>query len=169
MLRAPLDRLILQVKATKHTNEEFFTVDSTDAAVTSNSNICMDILQLCPDPPTIESVCVAVGRLKVIQALKSRSTLTDNVENFDEGDLTALGFHLSLLPCAPNLGRLLIYGALLGCLKASSCIAASLSVGTGIFLMSSDPTSRQKVDDRKVISCLVCVIVSLHANACVYV
>ena len=47
-----------------------------------------------------------------IQALKECEPGADQPNNFT---LTPLGRHLAELPCSPKIGRLLVYGALLGC------------------------------------------------------
>ena len=41
--------------------------------------------------------------------------------------LTALGHHVARLPVAPRLAKLLVLGALLGCLEEALTVAASLS------------------------------------------
>lgn len=42
-------------------------------------------------------------------------------------ELTALGFHLAMLPVEPRVGKMMIYGALLGCVEPALTIAASMS------------------------------------------
>lgn len=42
-------------------------------------------------------------------------------------ELTALGFHLATLPVEPRIGKLIIYGALFGCIEPALTIAASMS------------------------------------------
>lgn len=42
-------------------------------------------------------------------------------------ELTALGFHLATLPVDPRVGKLMIYGSLLGCVEPALTIAASMS------------------------------------------
>ncbi|CAJ1935709.1 unnamed protein product [Cylindrotheca closterium] len=42
-------------------------------------------------------------------------------------ELTALGFHLATLPVDPRVGKMMIYGALLGCTDPALTIAASMS------------------------------------------
>eukprot|EP00957_Ditylum_brightwellii_P053431 4049311-Ditylum_brightwellii.AAC.1 len=41
--------------------------------------------------------------------------------------LTALGFHLATLPVDPRVGKMMIYGALFGCIDPALTIAASMS------------------------------------------
>lgn len=41
--------------------------------------------------------------------------------------LTALGFHLATLPVDPRVGKMMIYGALFGCIEPALTIAASMS------------------------------------------
>jgi HrpA-like RNA helicase len=42
-------------------------------------------------------------------------------------ELTALGFHLAMLPVEPRVGKMMIYGALFGCVEPALTIAASMS------------------------------------------
>ena len=42
-------------------------------------------------------------------------------------ELTALGFHLATLPVDPRVGKMMIYGALFGCIDPALTIAASMS------------------------------------------
>ena len=97
MLRAPLDRLVLQIKAM-----------DLDESVSQ-------LLRRCPDPPTRSAVTFATGALVRIQALDA------------EEALTPLGRHLAALPCSPKVGRLLIFGCLLRCAAPASVVAAYLT------------------------------------------
>lgn len=49
-------------------------------------------------------------------------------------NLTALGFHLARLPVEPHIGKLILFGALLGCLDPVLTIAASLSFKDPFFI-----------------------------------
>ena len=49
-------------------------------------------------------------------------------------ELTALGFHLSSLPVGPRIGKLMIYGALLGCVEAALTIASSMTTSKPLFV-----------------------------------
>ena len=62
--------------------------------------------------------------------------------------LTPLGKNLAELPCSPKVGRLLIFGAMLGCTAPCSAIAASVN-SKNPFLMSQDPSVRSLVDEAK--------------------
>lgn len=97
MLRSPLDNLILQVKA----------MDLKET--------CVHLLSRCPDPPMLSAIEAAIENLIKIQALDKSEALTP------------LGRHISYLPCDPNIGKLLIYGSLLGCLFHASSIAACIT------------------------------------------
>jgi HrpA-like RNA helicase len=97
MLRAPLDRLVLQIKA----------MDLEESV--------SQLLRRCPDPPTRSAVLFATGALVRIQALDA------------EEALTPLGRHLAALPCSPKVGRLLIFGCLLRCAAPASVVAAYLT------------------------------------------
>lgn len=60
----------------------------------------------------------------------------DHAEN-----LTALGFHLARLPVEPHIGKLILFGALLGCLDPILTIAASLSFKDPFFIPLVGPRS----------------------------
>lgn len=63
-------------------------------------------------------------------------------------ELTPLGWHLAALPCPVQVGKMLIYGAVLGCLSPLLSIAAGLSCRSP-FLTSGDPTKREAIDAAK--------------------
>ena len=115
MLRAPLDRLVLQVKS----------MDLKES--------CMHLLRRCPDPPARSAVDFAEASLTRMQALDG------------EGALTPLGRHLAALPCAPKVGRMLVFGSLLNCAYPTSCVAAYLT-SRSPFLSAAEPDARQRVD-----------------------
>uniref|UniRef100_A0A3Q1FLL2 ATP-dependent DNA/RNA helicase DHX36 n=1 Tax=Acanthochromis polyacanthus TaxID=80966 RepID=A0A3Q1FLL2_9TELE len=95
-------------------------------------------LEKALDPPTEKAVNLAIKNLTDLNAL-------DRVEN-----LTALGFHLARLPVEPHIGKLILFGALLGCLHPVLTIAASLSFKDPFFI----PLGKEKMADmrRKVLS-----------------
>jgi ATP-dependent RNA helicase DHX57 len=41
--------------------------------------------------------------------------------------LTALGYHLATLPVEPRVGKMMLYGAIFGCVEPALTIAASMS------------------------------------------
>lgn len=126
ILRSPLDNVILQIKA--------MLLNMPD----SQSTDSMSILGRCLDAPEESVVRLAEQSLVKIQALDPNTF-----------GLTALGKHLSALPCSPRIGRLLIYGALLGCVYPTSCVAACLTARSP-FMTSNDPETIQKVNAAKV-------------------
>lgn len=77
----------------------------------------MLLLGRCPDVPAASSVASAEKLLIQIQALSPTSNA-----------LTPLGVHLSTLPCMPRIGRLAVYGALLGCAYSATVVGACMSV-----------------------------------------
>ncbi|XP_029026610.1 ATP-dependent DNA/RNA helicase DHX36 [Betta splendens] len=95
-------------------------------------------LEKALDPPTEKAVSLAIKNLMDLNAL-------DHSEN-----LTALGFHLARLPVEPHIGKLILFGALLGCLSPVLTIAASLSFKDPFFI----PLGKEKMADmrRKMLS-----------------
>ncbi|XP_068172651.1 ATP-dependent DNA/RNA helicase DHX36 [Antennarius striatus] len=85
------------------------------------------------DPPTEKAVSLAIKNLTDLNAL-------DHSEN-----LTALGFHLARLPVEPHIGKLILFGALLGCLNPVLTIAASLSFKDPFFI----PLGKEKMADMR--------------------
>uniref|UniRef100_A0A3Q3BBG8 RNA helicase n=1 Tax=Kryptolebias marmoratus TaxID=37003 RepID=A0A3Q3BBG8_KRYMA len=80
-----------------------------------------------------------------LQTRKELKNALDHTEN-----LTALGFHLARLPVEPHIGKLILFGALLGCLDPVLTIAASLSFKDPFFI----PLGKEKMADmrRRVLS-----------------
>uniref|UniRef100_A0A672YPS1 ATP-dependent DNA/RNA helicase DHX36 n=1 Tax=Sphaeramia orbicularis TaxID=375764 RepID=A0A672YPS1_9TELE len=95
-------------------------------------------LEKALDPPTEKAVNLSIKNLTDLNAL-------DHAEN-----LTALGIHLARLPVEPHIGKLILFGALLGCLDPVLTIAASLSFKDPFFI----PLGKEKMADmkRKVLS-----------------
>lgn len=61
-------------------------------------------------------------------------------------ELTALGFHLATLPVDPRVGKLIIYGSLLGCVDPAMTIAAGMSARSP-FLSPFD--QREEADEAR--------------------
>ncbi len=105
--RTSLEDLILQVKLLKLGS----VVTFFEAAI---------------QPPKKEMVASSIQRLVKIKALVEHSAQTGS-----DGDglvLTPLGFHLSLLPVDVQLGKMLIYGSILGVQDTVLTIAAAMSL-----------------------------------------
>lgn len=90
-------------------------------------------LQRALDPPSEKAVNLAIKNLIDLNAL-------DRSEN-----LTALGVHLAHLPVEPHIGKLILFGALLGCLDPTLTIAASLSFKDPFFI----PLGKEKIADMR--------------------
>uniref|UniRef100_A0A3Q2PRE9 RNA helicase n=1 Tax=Fundulus heteroclitus TaxID=8078 RepID=A0A3Q2PRE9_FUNHE len=90
-------------------------------------------LEKALDPPSEKAVNLAIKNLTYLNAL-------DHTEN-----LTALGFHLARLPVEPHIGKLILFGALLGCLDPVLTIAASLSFKDPFFI----PLGKEKMADMR--------------------
>ncbi|XP_013768598.1 ATP-dependent DNA/RNA helicase DHX36 [Pundamilia nyererei] len=90
-------------------------------------------LEKALDRPTEKAVSLAIKNLTELNALDQRE------------NLTALGFHLARLPVEPHIGKLILFGALLGCLDPVLTIAASLSFKDPFFI----PLGKEKMADMR--------------------
>lgn len=75
-------------------------------------------------PAFLASALTPPGTLAVEGALD----LLRRMGALDDNELTALGRHLSMIPADLRCGKLLVYGAIFGCLEACLTIAAILTV-----------------------------------------
>jgi len=93
------------------------------------------LLKMVPEPPSEPAVDCAVRLLVTIGALGSSPAMP----------LTPLGFHLAHLPMDARTGKMLVFGALCGCLSPMLTIAACLS-HKSIFVRNfrQDQEARQK-------------------------
>lgn len=92
-----------------------------------------EFLSKALDPPTEQAITLAITHLIDLNAL-------DRVEA-----LTPLGFHLARLPVEPHIGKLILFGALMGCLDPVLTIAASLSFKDPFFI----PMGKEKMADMR--------------------
>ncbi|XP_069026019.1 ATP-dependent RNA helicase DHX29 [Embiotoca jacksoni] len=97
ILRVPLEELCLHIMKCQYGSPE-------------------DFLSRALDPPQPQSVSNAVNLLRKIGACHP----SDHV-------LTPLGHHLASLPVNVKIGKMLIYGAILGCLEPIATIAAAIT------------------------------------------
>lgn len=97
ILRVPLEELCLHIMKCQYGPPE-------------------DFLGQALDPPQPQSVNNAVNLLRKIGACLP-----------DDHVLTPLGHHLAGLPVNVKIGKMLIYGAILGCLEAIATIAAAIT------------------------------------------
>lgn len=81
------------------------------------------------DPPSSTSIESAIFSLEKLGAL-----FKSKIEEEIRVSLTPLGVHLAGIPAPPSIGKLLVYGSLLGCRSAALAIAAGLSGGKSPFL-----------------------------------
>ena len=73
----------------------------------SNLGNPLDFLSAALDPPNKQNVARAMSILREIEACDRTSTT-----------LTPLGHHLATLPVDVRLGKMLIFGAIFGCLES---------------------------------------------------
>ncbi|KAM5163257.1 ATP-dependent DNA/RNA helicase DHX36 [Mantella aurantiaca] len=85
------------------------------------------------DPPSQQAVCLAINHLMELNALDKRE------------ELTPLGFHLARLPVEPHIGKMILFGALFGCLNPVLTIAASLSFKDPFVI----PLGKEKLADAR--------------------
>ncbi|KAM9338234.1 ATP-dependent RNA helicase DHX29 [Symphorus nematophorus] len=97
ILRVPLEELCLHIMKCQYGSPE-------------------DFLSRALDPPQPQSVSNAVNLLRKIGACHPNNHL-----------LTPLGHHLASLPVNVKIGKMLIYGAILGCLEPIATIAAAIT------------------------------------------
>jgi ATP-dependent RNA helicase DHX57 len=97
--RVPLEQLVLKIKV----------------LALFKGREPLDVLMSTLEPPSGESVATAIARLQDVGALDGR------------GALTALGHHLAALPVDVRIGKLILLGAIFGCVDASLTMAACLS------------------------------------------
>ena len=108
---------------------------------------CQHLLGRCPDPPPACALEAAETSLRRLQALRDQTHSKSGAAR-ESYELTPLGKHLAALPCAPKVGRLLIYGALFSCMQPASAIAAAL-MSKNPFLSGSEPGERSAVDESR--------------------
>lgn len=97
ILRVPLEELCLHIMKCEYGSPEDFLSRSLDA-------------------PQQQAVCNAVSLLRRIGACQQ-----------DTHTLTPLGHHLAALPVNVKIGKMLIFGAIFGCLEPIATIAAAMS------------------------------------------
>ena len=109
---APMDPPELHTAPLESTVMHAMAVGRADVASRRDAALALD-----PPPPA--SVAAAVARLASVGAVVDvgGGTLA----------LTPLGFHLSRLPVEPRLGKMLVYGCVLGCLPPVLTAAAAMS------------------------------------------
>eukprot|EP00250_Pteridium_aquilinum_P016365 c23068_g1_i2 orf=55-3354(+) len=110
MQRVPLEELCLQIKALATPSA---TETTLPPGVPSTHSDIVTFLSKALQPPNVHAVHSAVKLLQDLGAIDQ-----------DE-DLTALGRTLAKLAVPPRFGKMLIYGALLGCLEPLLTIAAA--------------------------------------------
>lgn len=90
-----------------------------------------EFLQLALDPPQLPAISRAMNILEEIGACE------DSV-------LTPLGHHLAVLPVHVSIGKMLIFGALFGCLEPTAVIAAAIS-GKSPFVVPLEKRSEANI------------------------
>ena len=117
MLRTPLQQLCLNIKAL------------------APAGSLLETLASAPTPPAVESIQSALSELCALRALDAKTET-----------LTPLGRHVARMPVDVRIGKMLVFGALLGCLDPILTIAASMS-GRPMFVSPKD--SKAEADSAK--------------------
>eukprot|EP00960_Hanusia_phi_P002215 63548-Hanusia_phi.AAC.1 len=113
MLRVPLDSIILQIKL---------------LGLGSPSSFLAQALE----PPKPEAIDSSLELLRRIGALRDKGKEEEGREQQEEQEeqelegLTALGRHLAALPVDVRIGKMLLYGAILGCCEPVLTMAAAM-------------------------------------------
>ncbi|GCC26723.1 ATP-dependent RNA helicase DHX29 [Chiloscyllium punctatum] len=97
ILRVPLEELCLHIMKCNHGSPE-------------------DFLARALDPPQLQVISNAMNLLRKIGACE-----------INEAKLTPLGQHLAALPVNVRIGKMLIFGAIFGCLETVATIAAAMA------------------------------------------
>lgn len=137
ILRSPIESLVLQCTSILDSMHQVNCKKAGGAVVSDAFHDCFDLLRYCVDPPSFESVQAALDTLVNLQAVERASNSTNELLSDTPAvavRMTALGKQLAKLPCTPEIGRLLVFGALLGCMFHSSCVAAYLALSKSVFL-----------------------------------
>ena len=83
------------------------------------------------DPPTNLAMSNSLKLLEELGAVDCQWKTNRKIEEDESLDvtseLTALGFHLATLPVDPRVGKMMIYGALFGCVDPVLTLAAAMS------------------------------------------
>lgn len=72
------------------------------------------------------------------ESMLGASAAADSIDSGGDEELTALGLHLARMPLDPRVGKILVYGALLGCIDPALTIAAAMSLSRSPFVTPMD-------------------------------
>ncbi|KAK4538831.1 hypothetical protein CDCA_CDCA20G4856 [Cyanidium caldarium] len=134
MVRLPVDRLLLSLMMMMMMT----TTTTTTGAPSKTPSLqeAMDVLlQDALDPPPLAHVQQSARRLERMGAVRNAQ------QTASAGMLTPLGTHLATMPLDAAVGKLLLYGALFGCVHAVLTLAAVVTEGTP-FRRSPDDAER---------------------------
>ena len=149
--RVPLEELILSTKATcddakKSKDSEFFSCAS-------------EWLRDCAQPPPLHALSAALSELVSVGALvlvdeeeQSWGAIEQSLHAGSDEKLllSPLGRHLARLPVHPRLGKILVYGTLLGCVGPVLSVAAAVgSGGRPDAVWAPDPGRGQREERKK--------------------
>ena len=142
ILRLSLDSLVLSILALDLGDPKSFLSDALDP----------------PESSRIENSLTYLHSLGAVTLNSSTGYASLTGEGFNlvggcNSELTPLGFHLSALPVAPNIGKLILCGYFMKVLDPILTIAAIMSSGKSPFLSPFDECERQKADQARLLFC----------------
>ncbi len=143
ILRLSLDSLVLSILALDLGDPKTFLADALDPPENSRIENSLSYLH-------------SLGAV-TLNSSTGHASLTGEGFNLAGGgcnsELTPLGFHLSALPVAPNIGKLILCGYFMKVLDPILTIAAIMSSGKSPFLSPFDESERQKADQARLRFC----------------
>ena len=108
--------------------------------------LCLSIKAMAPDEPVASTLAAALTPPDVVSVDSALAELKD-LRAFDIDErLTPLGRHLAQMPVDARIGKMLLFGALLGCLDPILTIAGAMS-GRPLFYSPKD--NRDAADKAK--------------------
>ncbi|CAD7953318.1 unnamed protein product [Amoebophrya sp. A25] len=139
----PLENMLLQVLVALQPGSRsrvLLVGESDDGQVDAESQqlsspdlepLLRDCLRCAASPPAEDAIRAGLRELTALGAIESVKVddhATATTSNRRAIRVTGLGRHLARLSCDVRIGKLLIYGAILGCPREAASLAAMLSV-----------------------------------------
>jgi HrpA-like RNA helicase len=123
MLRVGLEDLVLQILLLDLGEPSIFLAKAVNPPTALAMRNSLNLLEGLGAVECEWGDLSATGKRDATTDTGNPTCMTLNVTS----GLTALGFHLATLPVDPRVGKMMIYGALFGCIDPALTIAASMS------------------------------------------